>query len=228
MIKAVTVDASGVLLLPDPDVLRSSLSAFDARPDNSTCWRAHYEMIHLLDSTPDPDWPSMSRSFAAALGVPAQLQAEAGSVVVAEVYLSTAWVAAPDAADALRDLFAGGYGLAVVSNTMHGEMSELLLRARLCGVSGGFVPVAAVIDSHVAGVEKPDPRAFDLALAALGTRPSDCIHVGDSLRDDVRGAQAAGLTAVHVDPLELCSGGDHAHFASLAAFVTDLLGHSPL
>jgi hypothetical protein len=65
--EAVTVDASGVLLLPDPDVLRSSLSAFDARPDNSTCWREHYEMIHLLDSTPDPEWPSMSRSFAAAL-----------------------------------------------------------------------------------------------------------------------------------------------------------------
>ncbi len=228
MIEAVTVDANGVLLLPDPAAVRSVLAVFDAQPDDSTCWRAHYEMIRLLDSTPDTDWPSMSRSFAAALGVLPHLQDEAGRALVTRVYLGTAWVAAPGAGEALRRLAAGGYGLAVVSNTMHGEMAEVLLRTRLCSASGKFVQVAAVIDSQVVGVAKPDPRAFELALAALGKSAPNCVHVGDSVRDDVRGAQAAGLAAVHVDPLGACDERDHAHFASLAAFAADLATHAAL
>jgi putative hydrolase of the HAD superfamily len=221
--KALTLDASGVLLLPDPDVVRSVLARFDSEPDDSTCWRAHYEMIRLLDEAPEPDWPAMRRSFAAALGILPKNQDEAGRALVADVYLGTAWVAAPGAHDALRRLVADGYRLAVVSNTMHGEMEELLMRTQLCSVSGAFAPVAAVIDSQVVGVQKPDPRPFELALAALGVAASDCTHIGDSVKDDVVGAHAAGMAALHIDPLGVCGAGDHRHASSLAAFVADLL-----
>jgi len=81
-----------------------------------------------------------------------------------------------------------------------------------------------VIDSHVVGVAKPDPRIFELALHALKTSPAECLHVGDSVRYDVTGAQAAGMTAVHIDPLEVCRAGDHTHASSLTTFVADLLG----
>jgi putative hydrolase of the HAD superfamily len=228
VIKALTVDANGVLLLPDPDVLRSSLAAFDAQPDDARCFRAHYEMIYLLDGTSEPDWPSMNRSFAAALGVPKEYQVEAGNKVVADVYLGTSCVAAPGAGQALRRLFESGFGLAVVSNSSHGEIAELLLRTQLCGVSGDCVAVSAVIDSEVVGIKKPDPRVFDLALSALEASPSECVHVGDSVRDDVRGAEAAGLGAVHIDPLGLCIETDHAHFDSFALFATNLLEHQQL
>ena len=181
-------------------------------------------MIRLLDDSPDPDWGEMSRRFASALGVLPLFQEQAGKAVVAEVYRGTAWVAVPGAAEALGRLASDGYRLAVVSNTVHGEMEELLLRTGLCSVSGEFTRVAAVIDSRVAGIAKPDPRVFDLALAALGTSATNCVHVGDSLREDVVGAQAAGMTAVHVDPLGLCSAGGHDHTSSLTAFVADLLG----
>lgn len=223
VLKSVIVDAGGVLLLPDPVTVRFVLAEFGAYPNNETCWRAHYEMIRRLDDSPAADWQEMSRLFASALGVLPQYQDDAGKAVVAEVYQGTAWVAAPGAAEALSRLASSGYRLAVVSNTTHGQMEELLLRTGLCSVSGDFAPVAAVIDSHVVGVAKPDPRIFELALAGLKMRATECVHVGDCVRDDIAGAQAAGMSAVHIDPLQLCRAGDHAHSPSLTAFVTDLL-----
>jgi putative hydrolase of the HAD superfamily len=224
VLKSVTVDAGGVLLLPDPVAVRSILGDFGAYPENATCWRAHFEMLRQLDDGPVPDWHEMARVLASALGVLPHFQDEAGEAVVAEVYEGTAWVAAPGAAEALGRLATGGYRLAVVSNTAQGGLEDLLLRTGLCSVSGDFAPVAAVIDSHVVGVAKPEPRIFELALNALKTSPAECLHVGDSVRYDVVGAQAAGMTAVHIDPLELCTAADHTHARSLPSFVADLLG----
>lgn len=46
---------------------------------------------------------------------------------------------------------------------------------------------------------KPSPQAFGAAMEAVGaTDPSRCVYVGDRLFDDVYGAQAAGLRAIHV------------------------------
>ena len=43
------------------------------------------------------------------------------------------------------------------------------------------------------GYAKPDPRIFELALAASGCNPNEVLHVGDSLNDDVSGANNSGL-----------------------------------
>ena len=91
----------------------------------------------------------------------------------------------------------------------------------MCQVGDGpHVPVAAIVDSGALGVAKPDPAIFAPALDALGTDPSRTLHVGDSVHYDVRGAEAAGMAAVHFDPRRLCRSADHAHIAAL----TDLLG----
>jgi putative hydrolase of the HAD superfamily len=220
--RALTLDANGVLLLPDPAFLRGILADFGGAPDDETCWSAHYEMIHLLDTTDNPDWPEMHRAFAAALGVPERFLSEAGPLA-AEVYVGTPWVAAPGAASALGRLASDDCNLAVVSNTMHGEMEELLRRTGLLEVSNDLVAFSAVVDSQVIGFRKPDPRAFELALEAMEVAPSMCTHVGDSVREDVIGAQRAGLTPIHVDPLGLCSADDHGHTLSLASFAIDFL-----
>ena len=47
--------------------------------------------------------------------------------------------------------------------------------------------------------EKPDPRIFDVALKEAACTAAETIHVGDSLEDDVAGAQAAGIRAVWLD-----------------------------
>ncbi len=47
-----------------------------------------------------------------------------------------------------------------------------------------------------------DPRIFDFALAVLDLAPERVAYVGDSVRNDVRGAEAAGLVALHLDPYD--------------------------
>lgn len=56
-----------------------------------------------------------------------------------------------------------------------------------------------VVVSGDLGYRKPDPRMFAAALAALGARPEEAVHVGDSLARDVGGAQAAGVAGVWLD-----------------------------
>ncbi|MFC4988132.1 HAD family hydrolase [Saliphagus infecundisoli] len=45
---------------------------------------------------------------------------------------------------------------------------------------------------------KPDPRAFEAILAALGVAPGEAVYVGDDPETDVTGAVGAGMDAVHV------------------------------
>ena len=42
-------------------------------------------------------------------------------------------------------------------------------------------------------VSKPDPRIFEFALSKSGRKPEEVLHVGDSLENDVSGANNSGL-----------------------------------
>ncbi len=58
------------------------------------------------------------------------------------------------------------------------------------GLAGRF---DFVVFSQECGFEKPDPRIFDVALRQAGCTAGEMLHVGDSLGDDVRGAENAGV-----------------------------------
>jgi len=103
-------------------------------------------------------------------------------------------VVAPDTGDVLAALRQRGYTLAVISNA-DGRVEDDLRRH---GLRPHF---ADVIDSHVVGVEKPNPAIFHLALDRLGVPADDAVYVGDVFGVDVKGARAAGLQAVLIDPL---------------------------
>ena len=77
------------------------------------------------------------------------------------------------------------------------------------------MPVRCVVDSHVVGVAKPDPRIFAPALAALGTPPERVAYIGDSVTMDVNGARAAGLRPVLLDPFDDHPWADHDRIVSL-------------
>ncbi|KAJ2890730.1 Haloacid dehalogenase-like hydrolase domain-containing protein 3, partial [Coemansia aciculifera] len=49
------------------------------------------------------------------------------------------------------------------------------------------------------GVEKPDPKIFEMALRAVNVRPYDALHVGDDERLDYVAARSAGMEARLVD-----------------------------
>jgi putative hydrolase of the HAD superfamily len=53
--------------------------------------------------------------------------------------------------------------------------------------------------SAIAGVEKPEPRIFDLAVRAADRPRAEIVYVGDSIFHDVEGAQRAGIAAILVD-----------------------------
>jgi putative hydrolase of the HAD superfamily len=165
----------------------------------------------------------MNRSFAEALGVAPTEQDEAGAMLAAKVYLGTSWIPAPGASAALARLSEYGVRAAVVSNTVHGELSEMLSEVGICGVGGDLAPVVAIIDSHTIGIEKPDPRPFLMALDALGEHATNVVHVGDSLHSDVVGALGVGMSVVHIDPCDLCDDHRHDHSSSFAAFVDDVI-----
>lgn len=53
--------------------------------------------------------------------------------------------------------------------------------------------------SCMTGLVKPDPRAMLQPCAELGFAPGEVLMIGDSLRDDVGGAQSAGINSFYLD-----------------------------
>lgn len=58
--------------------------------------------------------------------------------------------------------------------------------------------IDTVVTSEEAGVEKPAPAIFQLALEKLGVTAPDAWYVGDDEAADIRGAEAAGLVAYYL------------------------------
>jgi FMN phosphatase YigB (HAD superfamily) len=79
------------------------------------------------------------------------------------------------------------YPLAVVANFPVPEIVHLTLERH--GLKEYF---EQIVVSGTVGRMKPDPLPFKVALKALGVAPQDVLFVGDSLRNDMRGAKALG------------------------------------
>jgi len=62
-----------------------------------------------------------------------------------------------------------------------------------CGLPGRF---QFALFAHHHGVKKPDRRFFEAAVREAGCDSARIVHVGDSLENDVAGAQAVGMRAV--------------------------------
>jgi putative hydrolase of the HAD superfamily len=99
----------------------------------------------------------------------------------------------PATRPALDRLRNAGLALGVVSNS-DGRVAGALAAAGLIDCFD------AVIDSALAGVEKPDPRIFLTALEALGVAPAEALYLGDLPDVDIDGARSAGLAAVMIVP----------------------------
>ncbi|MBX3027193.1 HAD family hydrolase [bacterium] len=151
-----------------------------------------------------------------ALGVPPARRPAIAAALHAENQRASLWrVMHDDTPAVLAALRDRGLRLAVVSNA-DGRVAAALAAS---GIDRHF---AAIVDSHVVGVEKPDPRIFHLALAACDVDPSEALFVGDIYEIDVVGARNAGMEAVLIDQLSLYGEVDCrriAHLRELLALV---------
>jgi putative hydrolase of the HAD superfamily len=53
--------------------------------------------------------------------------------------------------------------------------------------------------SGVVGVEKPDPAIYRMAVERAGVDATRCVHVGDSLTNDVVPAEEVGIIPILID-----------------------------
>lgn len=108
--------------------------------------------------------------------------------------LRNLWCRVPEglgpALDAAR---AAGTRTAIISNS-EGMLERLFSDL---GILGHF---DLVVDSGKVGIEKPDPRIFEIALEHFAVPPGRALHLGDVFATDVLGARAAGIRHALIDP----------------------------
>ena len=139
-------------------------------------------------------WAEYFLTLLRASGVPPHLEQEANQRLKDAHVAENLWThVATDTPLALEKLREMGLRMAVISNA-DGRV-EALLRGR--GLADYF---EFIIDSHVFGVEQPDPRIFRAAVERMGVGAAECLYVGDIDPVDGLGARSAGLQAVLLDP----------------------------
>lgn len=110
--------------------------------------------------------------------------------------------AADGAVETLAALRDRGYRVGLISNTIWPAEIHLEDLAEI-----GVLPyLEHLIFSGEAGVWKPQRQVFEHALGALGATPEKAVFVGDSPREDIRGAQGVGMRAVWVRSAEFALG----------------------
>jgi putative hydrolase of the HAD superfamily len=102
------------------------------------------------------------------------------------------WRVYDDVAPALEELKRRGLKLGVISN-FDSRLYDVL---KACSLDHFFDSVHV---STRVGAAKPDPAIFQSALSYHAVEPRRAWHIGDSFREDVEGAMAAGVNAVLLD-----------------------------
>lgn len=91
------------------------------------------------------------------------------------------------------------YRLHIITNGFR-EIQEKKLKR-----SGIYSYFDQVVNSEMAGVKKPNPKIFRLALKMANTSAENSLMIGDNIEADILGAKAVGFKALHFnahnDPL---------------------------
>ena len=212
-IRAVTFDAGGTLIEPWPSVgaVYAEVAAefgFTCQPEllNAqfvAAWRTRSAFTYTHG-----EWFEVVRqSFAGSCDVSPELF----DAIYERFGEHRCWLIYEDVIPALQQLEAAGLKLAVISNWDE----RLVPLLEKLGLTTYF---PEIVVSSAVGAHKPDARIFQAAIAGLGVRPGEVLHVGDSENEDVRGARGAGLQSLRIRR----SGATEPHDIER---LTDLLKH---
>ena len=221
-IDTVFLDAGGVLVHPNWHRVAEALAQHGTSVDAAALFAAEphakreMDLGSLMARTTDQQrgWIYFEAVLRHA-GVPVDDRARAALADVRAYHdVHNVWEHVPgDVVPTVEALRALGVRLVVVSNA-NGKLHTMFERV---GLAGRF---NVVLDSHDFGVEKPDPRLFQLALEASSAEATSTVHVGDFFHIDVVGARAAALAdAVLVDPADLYADADCPRVSALPLLV---------
>jgi putative hydrolase of the HAD superfamily len=206
MITTVFFDVGGTLIHPDlPELIRPLLEK--ARPEathfaaaervakraqlrNGNGWRP--EEPTGLGAHAGPVNKGYWQVFFETLLDEVRCDRELLATLTARAGNSDYWSQVDPTASATLQRLQSDFRLAVISNA-DGRIDGVLRRA---GLRHFF---EAVVDSGLAGYEKPDRRIFGAALQQMGVQPEESLYVGDVYAIDYCGARQAGLQALLLD-----------------------------
>lgn len=211
------LDAGGVLVFPDWQRVSETLGRHGVQATSAQLSAAEPHAKRVIDDestiarTTDQQrgWHYFSLILTH-LGIPLSPMTDRALTELRAFHQkSNLWSHVPDeVVPALQALRGSGLRLVVVSNA-NGTLERLFDRV-------GLTPhVDFLFDSCNEGVEKPDPRLFEIALARSGASPESTAHVGDLYYIDVVGARAAGLRSALVDAADLYGGFDCPRVSSM-------------
>ena len=213
------LDAGGTLVYPHAEHIRRACARRGCTVTENDLFSAFFRAIKSVDERLKNGSPLNSvDEFLGDLIVDAGASREAAGPALIEAKglcaPSSLWTyTLPWTKAALERL--RGFRMAVVSNsdgTVRRQMEELeLLRY-----------FEVVFDSEELGVSKPDPRFFQAVLSEIRVDASECFCIGDVMMIDVAGANAAGIPAIHLDPLGLYGDWPGMHAQGLEAVAADL------
>jgi putative hydrolase of the HAD superfamily len=204
MARAVFFDVDFTLIAPGPTFRAEGYRAFCAR-HGMTVDEARFEpavasAASLLDAPEDPAYDA--EIFVAYTRHIIEQMGGTGPAVdpcAREIYAE--WAACrhfdlyEDVPDVLRRLAAAGVRIGLISNS-HRCLESFQSHFELRGL------IAATVSSSEHGWMKPHPSIFEAALAQAGVAAAESVMVGDSVRQDVDGALAAGMRAVLLQRVE--------------------------
>ena len=212
------LDAGGVLVWPNWERIANVLQAHGIQVDPTQLAAVNPLVRQSFDAAEVPEaligglgrWRYFDLVLAKVGISPSGATATAMSVLREYHRTENLWEYVPGfVRPALLQLRRLGMQLVVVSNS-NGTLMKAFDRLGLSSM------VDLIIDSAEAGVEKPDPQIFHIAMKRSGAVRETTIHAGDLYRIDVKGARAAGLVGVLVDEANLYTEADCLRVRSIA------------
>lgn len=111
------------------------------------------------------------------------------SSVYREAYRQS-WRAAIGAVELLTALREKGLKIGIISNNLVEEQMEKL---RVCGL---IEHIDCLTISEEAGVSKPDPKIFEIALERLECTNDEVVMIGDAWENDIAPARGLGIRTI--------------------------------
>ena len=201
-------DAGGTLVFPDQPCLIQLARAYGIKLTHEQLFNGYCDLIYTWDHRvrkrgddfPYNPWPEgYACALLESIGISGPVVKAINQAVETRHRKKSLWTFTfswvPEALDRLA---AQGYRMSVISNS-EDPTCEIF---EAVGLAHYF---EQIFHSAKLGVAKPDPGIFEGALCKLNLQPTDALYIGDIYEVDVRGANAAGIGGIHLDPLGLCA-----------------------